>query len=190
MSVRAYHDGTSLWLRCEDGPDDLSRLICAIDPGDDFADLAAAVTWHEGRHRCGTAPGLTPVEAARVAVAEEWQPMVDALRGLLDEIGVLAANAPEDGDCFDLLQDIAMRIAAHDVPDDGRHPDACPCQFCREDEREERARQDRENLDDDDAAERDDVLRMRREMAREAGDDDDGACPECGMRHKYADDEL
>ena len=69
----------------------------------------------------------------------------DRLRELLDEIGTLAANAPED-DAFAVCEDIAMRIAAHGVPDDGRHPDECPCQFCREDEREER---DREELDDD-----------------------------------------
>ena len=67
------------------------------------------------------------------------------LRELLDEIGTLAANAPED-DALAVCQDIAMRIAATGVPDDGRHPDGCTCQFCREDEREER---DREELDDD-----------------------------------------
>ena len=96
------------------------------------------------------------------------------LRELLDEIGTLAANAPED-DAFAVCEDIAMRIAAADVPDDGRHPDGCPCQFCREDEREERERQDRQDRDEDDRAERDDVLRMRREMAREAGDDSPGS---------------
>jgi hypothetical protein len=42
---------------------------------------------------------------------------VAALRELLDEIGVMAANAPEDGDSFGLLEEIAMRIAAADVPD-------------------------------------------------------------------------
>lgn len=62
-------------------------------------------------------PGLTAVEAVRTAVAEEWQPRVDALRELLDEIGVMAANAPEDGDSFGLLEEIAMRIAAAGVPD-------------------------------------------------------------------------
>jgi hypothetical protein len=39
---------------------------------------------------------------------------------LLDEIGVLAANAPEDGDSFAVLEDIAMRIAAHGVPEEGK----------------------------------------------------------------------
>lgn len=91
---------------------------------------------------------------------------ITKLRELLDEVGTLAANAPED-DAFSVCEDIAMRIAAHGVPDDGRHPDGCPCQFCREDEREERAREDREDREDD-----------------------DGTCPDCGMRHKYADDEL
>jgi hypothetical protein len=41
----------------------------------------------------------------------------DKHRELLDEVGVLAANAPEDGDSFGLLEQIAMRIAAVDVPD-------------------------------------------------------------------------
>jgi hypothetical protein len=41
----------------------------------------------------------------------------DELRKLLDEIGVTAANAPEDGDSFGLLEQIAMRIAAVGVPD-------------------------------------------------------------------------
>lgn len=71
----------------------------------------------------------------------------DRLRELLDEIGVKAANADEDGDSFGVLEEITMMIAAHGIPvDDGRHPDSCDCQFCREDEREER---DREELDDD-----------------------------------------
>ena len=43
-----------------------------------------------------TAPGLTPVEAVRLAVAEEWQPRVDELReqlaDLQDRIGNLAAG--------------------------------------------------------------------------------------------------
>lgn len=73
----------------------------------------------------------------------------DRLRAELDDIGTICANAPEDGDSFGLLEELAMRIAAFgtvDEPDDGRHPDGCACQFCREDEREER---DREELDDD-----------------------------------------
>jgi hypothetical protein len=41
----------------------------------------------------------------------------DELRELLDGIGVTAANAPEDGDSFGLLEEIAMRIAAASVPD-------------------------------------------------------------------------
>lgn len=41
-----------------------------------------------------------------------------ALRELLDEVGVLAANAPEDGDgAFTACEEIAMRIAAADVPE-------------------------------------------------------------------------
>ena len=81
--------------------------------------------------------------------------------------------------------------------DDGRHPDECPCQFCEEDRRVAVAQDDDEDdeddedacecgsptcrrrvpgrCDEDDEAERADVLRMRREMAREAGDDSPGA---------------
>lgn len=59
-------------------------------------------------------PGLAGVQAElREAGAENMR-----LRALLDEIGVTAANAPEDGDSFGLLEEIAMRIAAADVPDD------------------------------------------------------------------------
>lgn len=38
------------------------------------------------------------------------------LHELLDEIGVMAANAPEEGDSFGVLEQIAMRIATADVP--------------------------------------------------------------------------
>jgi predicted ArsR family transcriptional regulator len=37
-------------------------------------------------------------------------------RELLGEIGVMAANAPEDGDSFAVLEQIAMRIAAAGLP--------------------------------------------------------------------------
>ena len=57
-------------------------------------------------------------------MAEDWQPLVDKARDeaeryreLLDEIGVMAANAAEEGDSFGLLEEIAMMIAAADVPD-------------------------------------------------------------------------
>ncbi len=40
----------------------------------------------------------------------------DELRGLLDEIGVTAANAPEDGDSFGLLEQIARRPGARGAP--------------------------------------------------------------------------
>jgi len=78
----------------------------------------------EHREQPQPALGLTPVEAVRLAVAEDWQPLVDKAhaeadkyRELLDEIGVMAANAPEEGDSFGLLEEIAMMIAAADVPD-------------------------------------------------------------------------
>lgn len=85
--------------------------------------------------------------AAIMAAAANTARELAEARELLGEIGVLAANAPEDGDSFGLLEEIAMRIAAMDVEDDGRHPDGCTCQFCREDEREERQRADREDDD-------------------------------------------
>jgi hypothetical protein len=50
---------------------------------------------------------------------------VDALRELLDEIGVMAANAPEDGDSFGLLEEITMLIVAAGVPD-STAPGTCP----------------------------------------------------------------
>lgn len=46
------------------------------------------------------------------------------LRELLDEIGVMAANAPEDGDSFGLLEEIAMRIAEPA----GLRAEAGPCE--------------------------------------------------------------
>jgi hypothetical protein len=60
-------------------------------------------------------------EAAAQAVLDAQQrqpaPGADRYRGLLDEIGVMAANAPEDGDSFAVLERIAMMAAAADVPD-------------------------------------------------------------------------
>jgi alkanesulfonate monooxygenase SsuD/methylene tetrahydromethanopterin reductase-like flavin-dependent oxidoreductase (luciferase family) len=69
------------------------------------------------RHR--KAAGLKPRRPA--PAGEHRDPFMqateerDRLRELLDEIGVMAANAPEDGDSFELLEEIAMRIAAHDA---------------------------------------------------------------------------
>ena len=77
--------------------------------------------------------GMRADEEAGAQAAISWQRAEDVnptaedydhaaeilrLRELLDEIGTLAANAPEDGDSFGLLEEIAMRIAAADVPDD------------------------------------------------------------------------
>jgi hypothetical protein len=45
-------------------------------------------------------------------------PEADRYRGLLDEIGTIAANAPEDGDSFAVLERIAMMVAAVDVPEE------------------------------------------------------------------------
>jgi hypothetical protein len=59
--------------------------------------------------------------AARLkAVDQSWAKLAverDKFRELLDEVGVMAANAPEDGDCFAVCEEIAMRAAAAGVPD-------------------------------------------------------------------------
>jgi hypothetical protein len=62
---------------------------------------------------------LVGVAAAERKLADDVKPAPELadLRDLLDEIGVMAANAPEDGDSFGVLEQIAMRIAAADVPD-------------------------------------------------------------------------
>ena len=57
------------------------------------------------------------IEELRTQLAADMDE-IERLRELLDEIGVMAANAPEDGDSFGLLEEIAMRIASRDVPDD------------------------------------------------------------------------
>jgi hypothetical protein len=60
---------------------------------------------------------------AEAARQPQPAPELAALRELLDEIGVMAANAPEDGDSFGLLEEIAMRIAAAGVPDEWPDPE-------------------------------------------------------------------
>jgi len=46
-----------------------------------------------------------------------------AARELLGEVGVMAANAPEDGDSFAVCEEIAMRVAAAGVPEADAAPD-------------------------------------------------------------------
>jgi hypothetical protein len=65
-------------------------------------------------------------EAVAQAVRDPLEREIADLRALLDGIGVMAANAPEDGDSFGLLEEIAMRVAAAGVPDStpaGEWPD-------------------------------------------------------------------
>jgi hypothetical protein len=71
-------------------------------------ELGAAIAGNRGYRvlLAETAAGEAAITAERVE-----------LRELLDEIGIIAANAPEDGDSFGLLEQIAMRIAAAGVPD-------------------------------------------------------------------------
>ena len=84
---------------------------------------------------CGGTPGHGGRHGYRLPwVTIEWngedsaQPALDAstagmaaergnLRGLLDDIGVLAANAPEDGDSFSVLEEIVMRVASAGIPE-------------------------------------------------------------------------
>lgn len=56
-------------------------------------------------------------ESIRLAAANRM------LRELLGEVGVMAANAPEDGDSFAVCEEIAMRVAAAGVPDSAAAPD-------------------------------------------------------------------
>jgi hypothetical protein len=63
------------------------------------------------------APELADALGDWPAILADVAQQRDDLRELLDEVGTLAANADEDGDLFGLLQDIAMKVAAVDVPD-------------------------------------------------------------------------
>ena len=66
------------------------------------------------------APELAAYEADIASLADQRNRVsetADHLRELLDEIGVMSANAPEDGDSFGVLEEITMRIAAVDLPD-------------------------------------------------------------------------
>lgn len=66
-------------------------------------------------------PDARVIALADVTAVRAWHPddapaELAALRELLDEIGVMAANAPEDGDSFALLEEIAMRIVSAGLP--------------------------------------------------------------------------
>lgn len=63
------------------------------------------------------------IEELRTQLAADMDE-IERLRELLDEIGVMAANAPEDGDSFGLLEEIAMRIAEPA----GLRAEAGPCE--------------------------------------------------------------
>lgn len=87
---------------------DAMRMLAAIKGPPPAPAPAAAMAEHAE---------LEDAYAAAHGRVAELEGELDALRGLLDEIGVMAANAPEDGDSFGLLEQIAWRIAAVDVPD-------------------------------------------------------------------------
>lgn len=58
-----------------------------------------------------------PTLATAMREANRLSARLVALRELLDDIGVMAANATEDGDSFGLLEQIAFLVAAVDMPD-------------------------------------------------------------------------
>lgn len=91
----AAGDGQALFTRCWQG-------VHASTAGARPAQLWRAMDDH---HRSLWAHAATVIGLG-AATAER-----DRYRELLDEIGVMAANAPEDGDSFGLLEEIAMRIA-------------------------------------------------------------------------------
>lgn len=76
---------------------------------------------------------------------------LDALRDIRGAGSVAHSKAQAALDRIAALgPDLAeiLQLADDGDPDTGRHPSNCRCQFCREDEREEQAREDRESADD------------------------------------------
>jgi len=66
------------------------------------------------------APELAAAKVVELGTA--WRLLGEA-RELLNDIGVMAANAPGDGDSFAVCEEIAMRVAAAGVPDSAAAPD-------------------------------------------------------------------
>lgn len=68
--------------------------------------------------------------------SSRWRELASAYQGAV-EAGAQAVAARVRGEC---CSDCGQRGGPY--CDDGRHPDGCRCQFCREDEREAQARDD------------------------------------------------
>lgn len=101
------------WQRAED-----------VNPtAEDYDHAADVIAGREpqpapGTHRHAFATG--PCECDETCSCNRPQPAPElaALRELLGEIGTMAANAPEDGDSFGLLEEIAMMAAGFGVPEE------------------------------------------------------------------------
>jgi hypothetical protein len=98
------------WRQLSDGEREFWAEVDAAQqpqPAPELADTVAMATFQD----------IYEQLSSREAELEGAYTVNDHLRDLLDEIGTLAANAPEDGDSFGVLEEIAMQIAAVDVPD-------------------------------------------------------------------------
>jgi hypothetical protein len=111
-----------------------STLVLAIHPDQDDE---AARKGEEAIRAATAGDGVTVVTVRGIEALRTWEPLpgpgphyytagtgcadcraeakLAGLSELLEEIGVLAANAPEDGDLLGVLEEIAMRVAAAGV---------------------------------------------------------------------------
>jgi hypothetical protein len=106
-TVVGVNDSDSDWVNVEafgavftvepSGHPDLSPIADVPDstPLEEWPDPENPVT--------GRTPGLTPVEAARLAVAEEWQPRVDEAREVVAEMLKVLAEYGEGGEHNDQI---------------------------------------------------------------------------------------
>lgn len=89
-------------------------------------------------HIDGDTAELMTLRAAFKITAEALEQIRDATagsgQGLAIKAHAIAGTA---------LASVGLHAAAYD----GRHPDGCTCQFCREDEADERARDDNDSVD-------------------------------------------
>jgi len=106
IAAQEPHAATELAARLAETEVQFAQAESSVD------DYRAALTAMQAE-RDDYAARLRATDQSWAKVAAEC----DRLRDLLDEIGVMAANAPEDGDSFGVLEEIAMRVAAASVPD-------------------------------------------------------------------------
>lgn len=108
------------WPRCPAGcpcrvgiEDDADRNECGCDgPCNGGEQPARGLAAYEA-----DIASLTDQRNRVSDTADQFRAQAARYRDLLDEIGTLAANAPEDGDSFAVLEQIAMMVAAVDVQD-------------------------------------------------------------------------